>query len=100
MLEQFDWRTIHPNEFFFCLNCRITAELDKHGRCATCGSDAVAYPGTYKLWIRESEAGYLSEKSAPQPSNYGNSEERDRFPESALLTAATSHVTPQQPICS
>jgi hypothetical protein len=89
MPEQFDGRTVHPNEFFFCLNCRITAELDKHGRCATCGSDAVAYPGSYKLRIRESDA-YLSEKNAPQPANDGSSEELDRFPESALVTAGIS----------
>ena len=50
-------------EFFFCLNCRVTAELDQHGRCGTCGSDAVTYPGTYRLWMPQLEAGYMSEKS-------------------------------------
>lgn len=28
----------------FCLDCGNVRELDKHGRCATCGSDAIC-PG-------------------------------------------------------
>lgn len=26
---------------FFCLDCGTTVELTRHGRCGTCGSDAV-----------------------------------------------------------
>lgn len=26
---------------FFCVNCESVVELDKHGRCSVCGSDAV-----------------------------------------------------------
>jgi len=29
-------------EAWFCTNCRQQGELDRHGRCATCGSDRVA----------------------------------------------------------
>jgi len=28
----------------FCLDCNTVRELDGHGRCATCGSDAIC-PG-------------------------------------------------------
>ncbi len=27
---------------WWCADCRTPAELDRHGRCGTCGSDAVA----------------------------------------------------------
>ncbi len=29
------------NEMWLCLDCRRSVELDPHGRCGTCGSDAV-----------------------------------------------------------
>lgn len=28
----------------FCLDCNAIRELDTHGRCRNCGSDAVCYP--------------------------------------------------------
>lgn len=31
------------NERFYCLDCGSLAPLTKHGRCATCGSGAVAF---------------------------------------------------------
>ena len=30
-----------PREQWDCANCRTAGELDRHGRCATCGSDQV-----------------------------------------------------------
>jgi hypothetical protein len=63
MPEQSDGRTIRRSDFFCCLNCGMTAELDTHGRCATCGSNAVTYPGTYPLGMRQSEAGDLERGS-------------------------------------
>ena len=44
--------TIGTNEFF-CLSCRLTGELDLHGRCAACGSDAVTHPLRYQLNLLE-----------------------------------------------
>lgn len=29
--------------YAFCVNCNSPEVLDKHGRCSTCGSDAVDY---------------------------------------------------------
>jgi hypothetical protein len=29
------------SELFSCVNCESIVALDKHGRCSTCGSDAV-----------------------------------------------------------
>lgn len=79
------------NEFFFCLNCHVTAELDKHGRCATCGSDAVTYPGTYQLFVRRLEAAPLSGHSGARPSSFTPNEALDRHPHSTLLTAGISN---------
>lgn len=31
-------------EKFFCLDCKLTGELDVHGRCGCCGSNAVVFP--------------------------------------------------------
>lgn len=31
-------------EKFYCLDCLMIGDLDAHGRCATCGSNAVAFP--------------------------------------------------------
>jgi len=46
--------TVRTNEFF-CVSCRLTAGLDIHGRCATCGSDAVTHPLRYRLIISAPE---------------------------------------------
>lgn len=32
-----------------CLDCRQRVEIDKHGRCPKCGSDAIA-PATGTNW--------------------------------------------------
>lgn len=29
------------NKVWWCADCRIPTKLDRHGRCDTCGSDAV-----------------------------------------------------------
>lgn len=31
---------------FFCLDCRMPIELDRHGYCSRCGSDAIAPSST------------------------------------------------------
>lgn len=49
---------------FFCLSCRLTGELDVHGRCATCGSDAVTHPLRYRLDFLEADD-CIREKKAP-----------------------------------
>ena len=49
---------------FFCLSCRLTGELNLHGRCATCGSDAVTHPLRYRLKLLEADE-CIREKKAP-----------------------------------
>jgi hypothetical protein len=34
---------------WFCVNCETLCELDVHGRCAACGSEAVTFPEAIKL---------------------------------------------------
>ncbi|MFZ0638596.1 MAG: hypothetical protein WA020_16400 [Candidatus Acidiferrales bacterium] len=29
------------NRNWWCVDCRVPTDLDRHGRCGTCGSDAV-----------------------------------------------------------
>lgn len=35
----------------YCLNCNTTDDLDKHGRCSHCGSDAVCLPESMKPFV-------------------------------------------------
>ena len=56
--------TMAATNQFFCLSCRWTGELDLHGRCATCGSDAVTHPLRYRLDLLEADE-CLREKRAP-----------------------------------
>ncbi len=39
------------NETWLCLDCRRSIELDPHGRCGTCGSDAVDSAERVVRWI-------------------------------------------------
>lgn len=55
--------TVATNQFF-CLSCRLTGELDQHGRCATCGSDAVTHPLRYRLNLLEADE-CIREKKMP-----------------------------------
>jgi len=55
--------TVATNQFF-CLSCRLTGELDLHGRCATCGSDAVTHPLRYRLSLLEADE-CVREKKVP-----------------------------------
>jgi len=56
--------TVASNEFF-CLSCRLTGELDLHGRCATCGSEAVTHPLRYRLNFLEADDCCIREKRVP-----------------------------------
>jgi hypothetical protein len=56
--------TVETNEFF-CVNCRLTAGLDIHGRCATCGSDAVTHPLRYRLILLAADDCCIREKKVP-----------------------------------
>jgi len=62
--------TVATNQFF-CLSCRLTGELDLHGRCATCGSDAVTHPLRYQLNLLEADE-CIREKKAPFAANMGD----------------------------
>ena len=35
---------------WYCLNCEHTTELDKHGRCFRCNSNAVTEPSDRQPW--------------------------------------------------
>jgi len=59
--------TVASNQFF-CLNCRLTGELDLHGRCATCGSEAVTHPLRYGLNLLEADE-CIRETKAPLAAN-------------------------------
>ena len=67
--------TVATNQFF-CLSCRVTGELDLHGRCATCGSDAVTHPLRYRLIFSAADDCRIREKKAPV--SLKNSEESRR----------------------
>jgi len=69
--------TIATNEFF-CLSCRLTGELDQHGRCATCGSEAVTHPFRYRLNFLEVDDCCIREKKAPLALSLEGDEERSR----------------------
>ena len=66
--------TVGSNEFF-CLSCRLTAGLDIHGRCATCGSDAVTHPLRYRLFISAADDSGVREKKGPTELRLKRSEE-------------------------
>jgi hypothetical protein len=66
--------TVGANEFF-CLSCRLTAELDIHGRCATCGSDAVTHPLRYRLIHSASDNCCIREKKVLFELGLKNNEE-------------------------
>jgi len=66
--------TVGINEFF-CVSCRLTAGLDIHGRCATCGSDAVTHPLRYRLILSAADDCCIREKKAPLELSLKNSEE-------------------------
>ena len=65
--------TVATNQFF-CLSCRLTDELDLHGRCATCGSDAVTYPLRYRLSLLEADE-CIRERKAPVVLNVEDGED-------------------------
>jgi len=69
--------TVGTNEFF-CLSCCLTAELNMHGRCATCGSDAVTYPLRYRMVLSAADDCCIREKKVPLESSVKNSEESRR----------------------
>ena len=60
---------------FFCLSCSLTGELDLHGRCATCGSDAVTHPLRYQLNLLEADDCCIREKRAPPALNLEGNED-------------------------
>jgi len=64
---------VQINEFF-CLNCRLTGQLDLHGRCATCGSDAVTHPLRYQLHFLEADGSGMREKKIPLTLNLEGNE--------------------------
>jgi hypothetical protein len=65
---------VGSNEFF-CLSCRLTAGLDIHGRCATCGSDAVTHPLRYRLFLSAADDCGIREKKGPLELSLETSEE-------------------------
>jgi hypothetical protein len=65
---------------FFCMSCRLTARLDIHGRCPTCGSDAVTHPLRYRLILSAADDCCLREKKVPLDLGLKNSEERRQRP--------------------
>jgi len=69
--------TVATNEFF-CLSCRLTGGLDLHGRCATCGSDAVTHPLRYQLHLLEADDCCIREKKIPPALGLEGNEERSR----------------------
>jgi hypothetical protein len=69
--------TVGTNEFF-CVSCSLTAELDVHGRCATCGSDAVTHPLRYRLILLAADDCCIREKKVPLELSLKNSEESRR----------------------
>jgi hypothetical protein len=69
--------TVGANEFF-CLSCCLTAELNMHGRCATCGSDAVTYPLRYRMVLSTVDDCCIREKKVPLELSLKNSEESRR----------------------
>jgi len=64
--------TVGINEFF-CVSCRLTAGLDIHGRCATCGSDAVTHPLRYRLILSAADDCSIREKKVPLELSLKNS---------------------------
>ena len=66
--------TVASNQFF-CLSCRLTGELDLHGRCATCGSEAVTHPHRYQLNFSESDGCCIREKKASLALNLEDGED-------------------------
>jgi hypothetical protein len=64
--------TVGINEFF-CVSCRLTAGLDIHGRCATCGSDAVTHPLRYRLILSAVDDCCIKEKKVPLELSLKNS---------------------------
>jgi len=71
--------TVATNKFF-CLNCRLTGELDLHGRCATCGSDAVTHPLPYQLQFLEADGSGMREKKIPLALNLEGNEDGNSGP--------------------
>jgi hypothetical protein len=69
--------TVGTNEFF-CVSCNLTAELDPHGRCATCGSDAVTHPLRYRLILSAADDCCIREKKVPLELSLKNSDESRR----------------------
>jgi hypothetical protein len=69
--------TVGTNEFF-CVSCRLAAGLDIHGRCATCGSDAVTHPLRYRLILAAADNCRIREKKVPLELSLKNSEESRR----------------------
>src|SRR5579859_6150100 len=66
--------TTSQPDAFFCLSCRVTGELDLHGRCATCGSDAVTHPLRYWLSFSEADDCCIRERTAPRAANLEDGE--------------------------
>jgi hypothetical protein len=69
--------TVGINEFF-CLSCRLTAELDIHGRCATCSSDAVTHPLRYRLILLAADGCRIREKKVQLELSLENNKESRR----------------------
>jgi hypothetical protein len=40
-------------ELWWCLDCRRMIELDRHGRCSSCDSDAVDPVERSRLWANQ-----------------------------------------------
>jgi len=81
--------TVGTNEFF-CVSCGLTAGLDIHGRCATCGSDAVTHPLRYRLILSAADDCCIGGKKVPLELSLKNSEEsrRGRIGRAVLTTTA------------
>jgi hypothetical protein len=39
---------------WFCVDCGQPCELNKHGRCEVCGSDAVTFAESLRAWAASS----------------------------------------------
>lgn len=76
------------NRQWWCANCRAPMELDIHGRCGTCGSDAV--DGIERSGFRVN-ATRTHNKPLTRPSGVvGQNDHRDRFAAVAGLTGPRS----------
>ena len=76
------------NRQWWCANCRAPMELDTHGRCGTCGSDAV--DGIERSGFRINAARNCNKPLAKPSRIAGQNDPLDRFAAVAGLTGPWS----------